>query len=107
MAFSDDFASCLASAGINIAASDIPDQQTLQSGLQKLQNWISSLDAVTGSALDEVTADFKVKAGIADPSVNIAPELSGLLRAADGLPVGLGISTLVQRCADCLATLGG
>ncbi|HEX8918551.1 MAG TPA: hypothetical protein VF898_08610 [Chloroflexota bacterium] len=106
MAFADDFSQCLAGSGINIPASAIPEHDTLQSGLNSISSWIASLDSTTQVAVDEVTADFPTKAGLADPNVNIAPELLAFLQAFDSVPASLPISTLVQRCNDCLQAKG-
>jgi hypothetical protein len=107
MAFADDFAQALQASGINIDASKIPSQDVLQASLNSLQTWLGSLDSDTKSAADEVTADFPVKAGLADPTVNIAPGLSDLLTAADGLSESLSISSLVDSCASALQQVTG
>ena len=102
MAFSDDFASALSNAGITVDASVVPSQDVLRSGLDSLSEWLNSLDEVTRSTVEEITADFPVKFGLSDPLVNIAPGLSDLLTACDSLQASLSISTILGSCNSAL-----
>ena len=107
MAFSDDYAQCLSRAGISVDASVVPDSDTLSQSLEQLAAWFNSLDSVTQTAFDEVTADQPVKAGLADPTVGIAPNLGPLLAAVDQLHASISISSLISTCQSCLQNVTG
>ena len=80
MAFQDDFSAYLSRSGITLAAGSAPSREGLTEGLRKLSAFVNSLDIVTAAALEEVTTDFPVKALLADPAVNVAPELAWCYR---------------------------
>src|SRR5262249_49728258 len=92
----------LAQAGITIDASTIPDQESLSQGLDGLASWFNSLDVDNQAAFDLVTGDQPVKAGLADPNVNIAPNLGPLLQAIDLLQASIPISSVLTTCQNCL-----
>jgi hypothetical protein len=102
MAFAEDFAQALRDSGIRLDSSELPSQDDIQTGLDRLQSWLDSLEPDTKLAADEVTADLPVKAGLADPEVGIAPGLSIILRAADQAPVTLSISDLLETCRNAV-----
>src|SRR5262245_60782915 len=104
MAFEDDYAACLSNAmpGFSFAASDIPGEGDVRTGVENLSTWLNSLEPETLSAFDEATADFPVSQGLADPSVGIATELLPILQVVDNTPVSLGISSVAQNLASCL-----
>jgi hypothetical protein len=102
MAFAEDFAQALRDSGIKLDSSELPSQDDIQTGLDRLQSWLDSLEPDTKLAADEVTADLPVKAGLADPEVGIAPGLSIILRAADQAPVTLSISELLETCRNAV-----
>jgi hypothetical protein len=105
MAFQDDFASALTNLGIPVDASVIPSQDVLQTALDSLATWLNSLDDVTRSTVDSVTGDFPVKFGLSDPTVNIAPGLSDLLKKCDNLNLDLPISTILDKCKTALSQI--
>ena len=105
MAFQEDFANALTNLGITVDSAVIPSQDVLQNGLDSLFGWLNSLDDTTRSAADEVTADFAVKQGLADPTVNIAPGLSELLKACDDLQADLSISMILDKCNTALSQI--
>jgi hypothetical protein len=107
MAFADDYVQCLSQAGITVDVSVIPDSDTLSQGLGQLATWLNSLDSATQAAFDEVTADQPVKAGLADPTVGIAPNLGALLQAVDQLQASISISSLLATCQSCLQQVTG
>jgi hypothetical protein len=49
-------------------------RDVLAEGLKKLSAFIPSLDSTTALAVEEVTANFPVKALLADLAVDVAPE---------------------------------
>jgi len=102
MSFSEDMGQALGKRGITINSVHIPDQDTLTQGLDSLKNWLASIDVETLAAVEEVTGDFPVKKGLADPNVNIAPGLGDLLEEVDRLPASFSISTVVDKCREAL-----
>jgi hypothetical protein len=102
MAFADEMSQCLGGAGMPIGPEAIPDRLELETGLERLVSWMNELDEDARAALDEITGDYAVNALIADPSVNIAPELGPLLSAIDEVPESIPISTLAEQCQSCL-----
>lgn len=104
MAFQDDFAACLTSVmpGFVFQASDIPAEGDLRTGAENLATWLSVLEPETLEAIDQVTADFGVSQGLADPSVGIAPELFPMLMVVDNTPVTIPISSVSVNLATCL-----
>ena len=105
MDFKEDFANALNDLSISVDAFVIPSEDELQTGLNSLSQWLSSLEEGTRSAVDEITADFKVKFGRAEPTVNIAPGLSDLLHACDALEASLSISTILDNCNTALSQI--
>ena len=83
MAFQDDVSAFLVSKGVALAASAAPSRETLTEGLRKLYEFLNSLDSDTAAALNEVSTNFPIKALLADPTVDIAPELGSVLQAFD------------------------
>jgi len=102
MAFEDDLAQCLQGAGIDVEAGTIPSQDAVAAALDRLQGFLNSLDDTTRKTLDQVTADFPVKQGLADPSVGVAPELADFLQACDEIQASLSISAIVDQLNTCM-----
>ncbi len=107
MPFAEDFSQLLRDSGIDVDATQIPSQDDIQSGIDGLQVWLDSLEPDTKSAADGVTADFPVKAGLADPQVDIASGLGSVLFAADNSPVTLDISQLLEICKTAFKQAAG
>ena len=103
MTFAEEFVEQLQNAGVPVPAESVPEREVLDRGLQSIQNWIGSLDENTQAALDEVTADFPVKAGLANDNVGIAPDLGGFLAAIDQLQASFPISTIVSSAVTASA----
>ncbi|MCC6315536.1 MAG: hypothetical protein IT337_16175 [Thermomicrobiales bacterium] len=104
MAFEDDFAACLTNVmpGFDFQASDIPAEDEVRIGAENLAAWLNALEPDTLAAVDEVTADFGVSQGLADPSVGIAVPLLPILLVVDNTPVSMPISSVVQSLSMCL-----
>jgi hypothetical protein len=102
MPFAEDFAQALQNSGISVDGSELPSEDDIQTGLDGLQSWLESLEPATKLAVDEVTADFPVKAGLADPEVGIAPGIEAVLRAADQAPITLAISDFLEDCKNAV-----
>ena len=107
MPFAEDFAHVLQNAGINLKSWDVPSLKEVAAGLSSLEDWLQSLEPDTREAVDGVTAGFKVKLGLADPNVNIAPGLFFILSAADASPVTLDITSVLSICRDAVKQASG
>jgi hypothetical protein len=102
MDFKEDFANALNDLSISVDASVIPSEDEVQTGLDSLSQWLSSLEEGTRPVVEEIT---KVKFGLAEPTVNIAPGLSDLLHACDALEASLSISTILDNCNTALSQI--
>jgi|SRR5580658_4327641 hypothetical protein len=104
MAFADDFVQCMSQYGVSIDSSQLPDQETLRQAIDYALQWYQSLDSVTQAGLDAATYDAGDPGAIvlADPSVNVAPALTGLLYAFDS--VQGSISQWLTAAQQCCAT---
>jgi hypothetical protein len=102
MAFPDDFITCMAQYGVQVDAGSLPDQGTLQQALEYLQNWFSSLDPSYQAGVDGATANEPSSVVFADPAVNLAPAIPGLLQAFDAAQ-GQPLSQLLQSAVYCLS----
>jgi hypothetical protein len=106
MAFQDDFSASLSRSGVTLDPASAPTRDTLVAGLTKLSAFISSLDSTTALALEEVTADFPVMGLLADPAVDVAPELASVFRAFDQANAHFSISDLAGICSVPLGFTG-
>ena len=101
MAFQDDFAQALSQAGYSIDPSAVPDEATLEQGLNAALQWYQSLDSTTKSAIDDKStppgpaAIYMVNAGIVSG-------IDSLLQAFDQAQGSLG--TLLQAAQQALQT---
>ncbi|MFD9353868.1 hypothetical protein [Streptomyces sp. NPDC060031] len=96
MSYQEEFATAMASQGVAIDAGMVPDQATVDNDLNQLSDWLTSLETDTLAAIDRVTADFPVKAHLADPSVGVAPNLGALLQAFDNLESSIPVSSTLN-----------
>jgi hypothetical protein len=83
MSFETDYSAAMANNGITISPQDVPSRDQVGIGVTKLIAFLSSLDADTAQMLDEVSAEFPIKALLASPNVGIAPELAKIFEATD------------------------
>jgi hypothetical protein len=99
MSFADDFAAALATREIVVDAASLPDRDTIQQQLSDIQNWFSELDSAVREGYDEGTAEFKLCHIIAEPDINVAPDLAGLMDAFDET-IGQRLSQMLQASQD-------
>ena len=104
MSYTEAFAEAMASKGVPIDASVIPEQEAVDSDLDALDAWLSSLDEDTHAAIDMVTAENPIKAGLANQSVGIVQAIGPLLAAFDSQPASISISTALEMLKDASAT---
>jgi hypothetical protein len=100
MAFADDFAQCMSQYGVQVDPGSVPDHDTLKAALEYVQNWLSGLDQGMRAGFDAATTNDPASVVLADPSVNVAPAIPGLLQAFDQAQ-GQPISTLLQAAQYC------
>jgi hypothetical protein len=103
MSYAEAFAEAMAGKGVPVDASVVPDQEAVNSDLDALRAWLSSLDEGTRAALDLVTAKKPIKAGLADQSVGIVQTIGPLLAAFDSQPAPISISTALEMLTDASA----
>lgn len=104
MSYAEAFAEAMADKGVPVDASVVPEQEVVNSDLDALSAWLSSLDEDTHAAIDLVTAENPIKAGLADPSVGIVQAIGPLLAAFDAASASIPISTSVDMLTDASAT---
>lgn len=93
MAFQESFANILSQSGIIVDASLVPDRQSVLSDVDTVATWLSSLEIDTKEAIDSVTADEPIKAGLADGSVGIVNSIGSILEAFDSAEASISISS--------------
>jgi|SRR5947209_8219450 hypothetical protein len=96
MSYTEAFATAMAGKGVPVDASVVPEQEAVNSDLDALGAWLSSLDEDTHAAIDTVTAENPIKAGLADQSVGIVQAIGPLLAAFDDQPASISISTALE-----------
>lgn len=109
MAFAEDFAQCMSQYGVTVDASAVPDADTLRQALEYAQQWFYALDPQMQTGFDAATTNDAASILLADPSVNAAPAIPGILNAFDNA-TGQPLSTLLQTaiyCAHNAAQSGG
>jgi hypothetical protein len=94
------FVTCMAQQGVTVAEHDLPEHALLQEALAYLAAWHSGLDPSVRAGLDAATTDDPVSAHLADPAVNVAPALGGLLQAFDAAS-GKSLSELLEAAVTC------
>jgi hypothetical protein len=103
MAFVDSFVSKLNEQGIPADASMVlEDPTTLEAVLDRVEAWWSELNPDVRDGFDEGSEEFAVCHVLAEPDVNVAPELAGLLQAFDQV-ADRRLSDLLQTTRDALA----
>jgi hypothetical protein len=86
MAFEDDFAAAMAERGIQIAAADVPAPDVIGGALDNIDGYLSELDEFVREGYDEGSLEAPVCSVLADPTVNVAPEIASILAAYDQTP---------------------
>jgi hypothetical protein len=97
MTYEDAFAAAMAKVGMQVDAQAVPEQSLVDADLGKLGDWLGSLEQQTRDAIDQVTAENPVKAGLADRSVGIVGAIGPLLAAYDAQPASLSVSTALEQ----------
>jgi hypothetical protein len=103
MSFETDFSKAMAEKGVTISPQDVPSKDQVGLGVTKLETFFNSLDPDTAQMLDEVSAEFPIKALLASPNVEIAPELGKILQAADDSGKPLSLSSIASISQSVLS----
>jgi hypothetical protein len=101
MAFVDNFVAMMAEQGISIDPSVVPDPETIDGALNNIQSWREQLNPAVREGFDEGSEEFAVCFVLADPEINVAPELRGILESFDQV-AGRRLSDLLQIARDIL-----
>lgn len=103
MTYEEEFAQILSDQGLSVDASIVPGQDSVDADLQQLSGWLGGLEQASKDAIDEVTADNPVKAGLADPSVAIVSSIGGILAAFDAQAAAISISSALDTLTSASA----
>jgi hypothetical protein len=103
MSYEETFAQILNDQGIPVDASAVPGRDAVEADLQRLGDWLGSLEDETKSAIDEATAENAVQAGLADPEVSIVQDIGGVLTGFDNQPSAISISSALDMIAAASA----
>ncbi|GGY09258.1 hypothetical protein [Streptomyces tanashiensis] len=106
MAFEEDFAAALAQRGIQMDAADVPAPDVIGGALDNINGFMSGMDDAVREGFDESSLEFTVCSVLADPSVNIAPEISTILAAYDRTP-NMRLTELLQATRETLDQVQG
>jgi hypothetical protein len=101
--YEEAFAQVMSDSGIAVDPGIVPSQDAVDADLAQMGDWLGSLEADTRAAIDQVTAENAVQAGLADGSVGIVQAIGPLLEAFDAQPEPLSISTTHQMLAAASA----
>ncbi|MFE0648493.1 hypothetical protein ACFVZH_07895 [Streptomyces sp. NPDC059534] len=106
MAFDEDFAAALGQRGIEMDAADVPAPDVIGGALDNISGFMSGMDEAVREGWDESSVDFAVCSVLADPTVNIAPEISSILAAFDRTP-NMRLTELLQATRETLDQVQG
>ncbi|MFH8836791.1 hypothetical protein [Streptomyces sp. NPDC017868] len=101
MAFAEDFAAALSNRGIQMDAADVPAPDVIGGALDNINGYLSQLDEFVREGFDESSLEFTVCSVLADPTVNVAPEISSILAAYDRTP-NMRLTELLQATRETL-----
>jgi hypothetical protein len=103
MSYEETLAQILNDQGIPVDASAVPGRDAVEADLQRLRDWLGSLEDETKSAIDEATAENAVQAGLADPEVSIVQDIGGVLAGFDNQQSAISISSALDMIAAASA----
>jgi len=101
MAFAEDFVALLSEHGIEVDPAFLPEQETIRPSLENVQTWFDELNDAVREGFDEGSEEFAVCHLLAEPELDVAPEIPSLLEAFDQI-AGQRLSGLVSIAQDCL-----
>ncbi|MDH6284042.1 hypothetical protein [Prescottella agglutinans] len=95
--YSEEFSVAMESAyGLHVSSELVPALDAVESDLQALGDWLATLEEDAHAAIDEVTAENGVMAGLADASVSIVTNIGALLEVFDTQPESISVSTALE-----------
>lgn len=107
MSYEEAFASLLTERGVPLSAEAVPSQEAVDADLESMASWLESLEPDTHLAMDEVTGENAIQAGLADPSVGIVISIGPILEAFDSQPESISISTTLEMLKEISAAAAG
>jgi len=99
MTYADEFARLLNERGIPVDAAVVPDKEFVDADVQVVREWLALLEENTRAAIDEVTAENAVQAGLGDPQVAIVGAIGPVLAAFDSQPESISITVSIDMIA--------
>jgi hypothetical protein len=94
MAVVDRFAELLGEHGIPADPAALPPPDVISAALDRIDEWFWSLDAGVREGYDEATGEEALCRMLAEPEIDVASDVPGLLEAFDG-SAGQTLSTMV------------
>ncbi|MCX4650261.1 MULTISPECIES: hypothetical protein [unclassified Streptomyces] len=106
MAFAEDFAAALSQRGIQMDPVGVPAPDVIGGALDNIDGYISQLDDAVRQGFDEGSLEFPVCSVLADPTVNVAPEISSILAAYDRTS-NMRLTEMLRATHEALEQVGG
>ena len=103
MPYEEAFADLLTNRGVPLSADAVPSKEAVDADLKRLARWLESLEPDTHLAMDEITGENAIQAGLADPSVGIVKTIGSILEAFDSQPESISISTVLEMLSEISA----
>ena len=101
MPFVDKFVTFMNERGIPIDATVVPEPEVIETALNNVQFWWDELNSDVREGFDEGSEEFAVCFVLAEPEINVAPELSGILQSFDKV-ADRRLSELLQTTREVL-----
>jgi len=102
MSFAETFASLLADHGITIDPASLPSRSTVEQSFDAIDTWLIKLDESVREGFDEGSSETACCFVLADPAINVAPEIPSILGAFDRTE-GQRLTQLLSIARDCLS----
>ena len=102
MSFADSFASLLAKQGISVDPESLPSKSTVEKSLDSIDAWLIKLNKSVREGFDEASGETACCFVLADPAINVAPEIPSILGAFDQTE-GQTLTQMLSVAKDCLS----
>lgn len=102
MSFADTFASLLADQGITVDPKSLPSRSTVESSFDAIDSWLIKLDQSVREGFVEASAETACCFVLAEPDINVAPDIPSILAAFDQTE-SRSLTDLLSAARDCLS----
>ena len=83
MAFAENSCPSPSDHGIEVDPASLPEQEMIRQSLENVQTWLDELNEAVREGFDEGSEEFAVCHLLAEPELDVAPEIPSLLEAFD------------------------